>query len=321
MSAGLLALLDDIALATQMTLAQSADDVAMATKSALSKSAGVVTDDVAVGAGQIAGVVPPARELPMIWNITKGSLLNKTIIIPCILGMSALSPMMPWLLPAVMLLAAGYLAFEGAEKTLHSAPVQKILRGKDACTKSHATTPDIPDPAALEKERTKSAVRTDAVLSAEVMLVALGMVTTASLATQAAVLVVTGLILTAGVYGLVAGLVKADDVAMALQRDNKEGSFAYKLGGGILVVVPKILAALPTIGTIALLAVAGHMIMHNAPIQALHDFAHMLAHAAHNPFLNTLAGYTGEAAVGLIAGLVIVGALTSVKKIFQKCQP
>ena len=289
-ASSLLALLDDIATIL--------DDVATMTKVATKKTAGVLGDDLALNAQQVTGV-RAERELPVVWAVAVGSMINKAILVPAALAISAFAP---WAVTPLLMIGGAFLCFEGAEKLAH-----RFLhdRAEDeahhaALTQAAATSPEAL--MAVEKDKIKGAVRTDFILSAEIIAITLGTVAAAPLTTQFAVLVAISLLMTVGVYGLVAGIVKLDDAGMALStRPGAVGA----LGRGILVTAPWLMKALSVAGTAAMFLVGGGILVHGVP--ALHHAVQALAAASWPAWLvESLL----NAGVGLAAGAVVLAAVT-----------
>ncbi len=262
----LLALLDDIATVL--------DDVALLTKVAAKKTAGVLGDDLALNAEQVSGVRAD-RELPVVWAVAKGSFKNKLILVPAALTISAFSP---WAITPLLMVGGAYLCYEGFEKVAH-----KLLHSKQEDEVEHAeiieaiSNPDV-DIVAFEKNKIKGAIRTDFILSAEIIVIALGTVKGVPMLTQ--VLVVSGiaLVMTIGVYGLVAGIVKLDDAGLHLIQEKASGAWAgFKraLGRGILRVAPYLMKTLSIVGTAAMFLVGGGILVHGIPMA--YDLIH---HAA-----------------------------------------
>ncbi|RYZ40544.1 MAG: DUF808 domain-containing protein, partial [Myxococcaceae bacterium] len=239
----LIALLDDIATIL--------DDVSILTKVAAKKTAGVLGDDLALNAQQVTGVKAD-RELPVVWAVAKGSLVNKAILVPAALAISALAP---WLVTPLLMVGGAFLCFEGFEKIAH-----KFLHAKEddsahvAELREALANPNV-DLVALEKDKIKGAVRTDFILSAEIIAITLGTVATADFATRVSVMVGIALIMTVGVYGLVAGIVKLDDAGLYLSR--QAGGFQRALGAGILRAAPLLMKFLSVAGTAAMFLVGG----------------------------------------------------------------
>lgn len=295
--ASLLALLDDIATIL--------DDVSIMTKVAAKKTAGVLGDDLALNAEQVAGV-RAERELPVVWAVAKGSLLNKAILVPTALAISAVAPML--VLPLLMV-GGLYLCFEGVEKLAH-----KWLHRADELAAEHdaelaAVADESVDLVAFEKEKIKGAIRTDFVLSAEILVIALGTVADKPFAVQASVLVGIALIMTAGVYGLVAAIVKMDDVGAHLVA---RGSAAAKAVGRLLLAAaPRIMKALTVIGTLAMFLVGGGILTHGVP--AVHHGIESAAAAA--GFAAPLVAAALDALVGVLAGALALAAMTLVGRL------
>lgn len=251
----LLALIDDIA-----TLL---DDVSAMTKVATKKTAGVLGDDLALNAQQVTGV-NPNRELPVVWAVAKGSFLNKAILVPAAL---AISFFVPWLVTPLLMLGGAFLCFEGFEKLAH-----KWLHGAedhDHKEELHnALTNSQVDLKAFEREKIRGAIRTDFILSAEIIAITLGTVTGEAILTQFLVLAIVGVMITAGVYGLVAGIVKLDDAGLYLSQRPGEGSWRRGLragGRGLLWLAPHLMKALSILGTAAMFLVGGGIVAHGIP--------------------------------------------------------
>lgn len=250
-ASSLLALIDDIA--------SVLDDVAVLTKLATKKTAGVLGDDLAVNAEQVSGVRAD-RELPVVWAVAKGSAINKAILVPAALTISALAP---WLVTPLLMFGGAFLCFEGFEKVahkLHHDPEDEAHRAR----LSAALTDPTVDLVALEKDKIKGAVRTDFILSAEIVAIALGTVAAAPFMTQVAVLVGLSVLMTVGVYGLVAGIVKLDDLGLYLSRieAGESPGLRAKLGLGIIKVAPYLMKTLSVAGTVAMFLVGGGILTH-----------------------------------------------------------
>jgi predicted DNA repair protein MutK len=298
-AANLLALIDDIATVL--------DDVAVLTKVAAKKTAGVLGDDLALNAQQVAGVSAD-RELPVVWAVAKGSLLNKAILVPLALAISALAP---WLVTPLLMVGGAYLCFEGAEKLahrfLHSAHDTAAAHQALTAALSNANV----DLVAFEKDKIKGAIRTDFVLSAEIIAITLGTVATLPLLTQLTVLVGIALVMTAGVYGFVAGIVKLDDVGLWLSR--KSGAAAQTVGRGLVLAAPQLMKALTVAGTVAMFLVGGGILVHGVP--ALHHWVAGTAESASAlPVLGEVLGSISEmglnALVGVAAGALVLLGVT-----------
>jgi predicted DNA repair protein MutK len=291
----LLALIDDIA--------SVLDDVAVLSKVAAKKTAGVLGDDLALNAQQVAGVSAD-RELPVVWAVAKGSLLNKAILVPAALAISAFAP---WLVTPLLMVGGAYLCFEGAEKLAH-----RWLHKEEAQAHRAELSKALVDPrtdlVALEHEKIKGAVRTDFVLSAEIIAITLGTVSAAPFVTQVTVLSAIALLMTVGVYGFVAGIVKLDDLGLWLS--GRPGSGSQALGRGILRAAPWLMKALSVAGTVAMFLVGGGILVHGAP--ALH---HAISHALQGlgSVAQAVLPTVADGLVGLLAGAVVLGMVSAVK--------
>ena len=300
--ASLLALLDDIA--------SILDDVAVMTKVAAKKTAGVLGDDLALNAEQVSGV-RAERELPVVWAVAVGSLKNKLILVPAALAISAV---MPWAVTPLLMVGGLYLCFEGAEKLahkwLHSAAEDAAHHAEEVA----AVADESVDLAAFEADKIKGAIRTDFVLSAEIIVIALGTVADKPFATQLAVLSGIGLIMTVGVYGIVAGIVKMDDVGAYLL--DKPGAAARAVGRSLLLAAPKLMKALTVIGTAAMFLVGGGILVHG--IAPLHHGIEAIA--ASIGMLGGTVSLALNAVVGIIGGglaMVMVGLGNRATAIFK----
>ena len=305
MSSSLLTLLDDIATIL--------DDVALMTKVAAKKTAGVLGDDLALNAQQVSGVNAD-RELPVVWAVAKGSMINKAILVPAALAISALAP---WAVTPLLMIGGAYLCYEGFEKIAH-----KFFHGKGGDDERHrellqALADPSVDLVALEKEKIKGAVRTDFILSAEIIVIALGTVAAATFAKQVAVLVGIAILMTVGVYGLVAGIVKLDDAGIYLSRLPGEGFFLSlkrRIGRGILIAAPWLMKFLSIAGTAAMFLVGGGILTHGIPV--LHQWIEQAAQIA-----GTLAGVAAmlaDGVFGIAAGAIVLAVVTLASKIFRK---
>ena len=259
--ASLLALIDDIA--------SVLDDVALMTKVAAKKTAGVLGDDLALNAQQVSGV-RAERELPVVWAVAIGSLKNKLILVPAAL---AISRFIPWAVTPLLMLGGLYLCLEGVEKLahrwLHKAGDDDARHAEQLAA---ALADEKVDLATFEADKIKGAIRTDFVLSAEIVVIALGTVADQPFTTQVAVLSGIGLIMTVGVYGVVAGIVKMDDLGLHLLT--RSGALARTIGRGLLLAAPRLMKALTVIGTAAMFMVGGDILTHGLPLH------HFIAHAA-----------------------------------------
>ncbi|KMM76769.1 membrane protein [Xanthomonas sp. NCPPB 1128] len=292
--ASLFTLLDDIA-----TLL---DDVSLLTKVAAKKTAGVLGDDLALNAQQVTGVNAD-RELPVVWAVAKGSLLNKAILVPAALAISA---WLPWAITPLMMIGGAFLCFEGVEKLAH-----RFLHSKEEDAERHAQQVQAladqqVDVVALEKDKVKGAIRTDFILSAEIIVLSLGVVAGVPFVQQVAVLVAIALAMTAGVYGLVAGIVKLDDLGLYLSR---KGAAAATIGRGILWLAPWLMRTLSVAGTAAMFLVGGGILVHS--IGPLH---HAIEGIAPSGGLGSLVLAVGNALVGIVAGALVLAVVLGVKK-------
>lgn len=293
MAAGIFAVLDDVAILL--------DDAAVMSKVAAKKTAGLLGDDLAVNAEKATGF-HASRELPVIWAITKGSFINKLIIVPIALLLSAY---LPWLILPILLVGGAYLSYEGVEK------VYEMFAGHSEKPVAARETGNRQELLQREAEKIKGAIRTDFILSIEIIVIALGTVMEQSLAVQVAVVSVIALLATVGVYGLVALLVRMDDAGLHLiERAGTRagaGARALKTLGQLLVAsLPKVIRLLGLVGTVAMLLVGGGMYVHN--IEAVH---HLL------DFMPTL---LGDLLAGLVVGAVAAGALHLLKGMKAKLQ-
>ena len=307
MATSLLALLDDVATIL--------DDVSVMTKVAAKKTAGVLGDDLALNAQQVAGV-RAERELPVVWSVAKGSFVNKAILVPSALAISAWAP---WLVTPLLMVGGAFLCYEGFEKLAH-----RFLHSKEEDAAEHAklaTALDDPavDIAAVEKDKIKGAIRTDFVLSAEIIAITLGTVSTQPLTTQFAVLASIALIMTVGVYGFVAGIVKLDDGGLALSR--RPGRFAQAAGRAILAGAPILMKTLSVVGTAAMFLVGGGILVHGVPPlqHAVEAFAQGLGGSGgFGGVLRVVVQTTLEGAAGIVAGGIVLVAVLAVKRLFGK---
>ncbi len=301
----LLALIDDIA-----TLL---DDVSVMTKVAAKKTAGVLGDDLALNAQQVSGVKAD-RELPVVWAVAKGSLINKAILVPAALAISAFAS---WAITPLLMLGGAFLSYEGFEKLAH-----KFLHREEAAAHRSELAQAAADPAvdlvALEKDKIKGAVRTDFILSAEIIVITLGTVAAASFGKQVAVLAGIALVMTVGVYGLVAGIVKLDDAGLYLSQ--RPARWTRALGHRILAAAPVLMKSLAVIGTAAMFLVGGGILVHGLP--GTHDWVQAAADAA-----ETLPGVGGalallipfliDALAGIATGALILGILIAGRRILR----
>lgn len=303
---GLVALLDDISVIAKAASA-SIDDIGVAAGKAGTKTAGVVIDDAAVTPSYVTGL-SPARELPIIWKITKGSLKNKLIfLLPAAL---ALSEFLPAAIVWLLLLGGSFLAYEGAEKVM-----EKLGSAKHGATLED----EITDPIAFENERVSGAIRTDFILSAEIMAIALAEVADESLVMRGTVLAVVAIAVTVAVYGAVGLIVKLDDIGLHLTE--QENPTKQSFGRFLLHFVPKLLTTLSVVGTVAMLWVGGHIVidsLHKLGWDGLYGPIHAAEHAVHEiagpagAVLGWLTATTLSAIVGLILGAIIAFVLHKV---------
>ena len=307
-------ILDDVAVMTKVAAKKSAavaDDVATMTKVATQKTAGVLGDDLALNAQQVTGV-RAEREIPVVWAVAKGSLVNKAILVPAALAISAWAP---WLVTPLLMLGGAFLCFEGVEKLAH-----KLLHGAGEEEAGHAdhaqaNADGTVDLVAFEREKIQGAVRTDFILSAEIIVIALGTVASAPLPQQVAVLVGIALLMTVGVYGLVAGIVKLDDLGLWL--NGKRSVLAQACGRGLLVTTPWLMRFLSVAGTAAMFLVGGGILVHGVPF--LHHAVEAAgAAAAVGSFAGLWSALTTNALNGLAgvaAGAVLLAAVTPLLKL------
>lgn len=311
----LLALFDDIATVL--------DDVAAMTKIAAKKTTGVLGDDLALNAEQVAGV-RANRELPVVWAVALGSMKNKVILVPLALLLNALAP---WAVTPLLMLGGAYLCFEGFEKLAH-----KYLHSVEEVSSEHeqllaAVAHDDASIMAFEKEKIKGAVRTDFVLSAEIIIITLGTVASAPFSSQVTVLAMIAVIMTIGVYGLVAAIVKLDDVGLYLKRRNATGivrSLLQVTGDSLLAFAPRLMKSLTVIGTIAMFMVGGGILTHG--IHAMHDLIQNIAQGgADLPLVGGVIAAVAPSVLdmlfGIVAGalvLVVVNVAEKLRHLFRR---
>lgn len=309
MPSSLLALLDDIATVL--------DDVAILTKVAVKKTVGVLGDDLALNAQQVAGVKAD-RELPVVWGVFKGSALNKTILVPAALAISSL---IPWAVTPLLMAGGAFLCFEGFEKLAHKFMHSKQEQAAEHTRLLSALTDPAVDLRTVEKDKIKGAVRTDFILSAEIIAITLGTVQASAFAQQVIVLSGIAALMTVGVYGLVAGIVKLDDAGLHLSRAAGGGGAAglqRTIGRGILAVAPWLMKGLSIAGTAAMFLVGGGILTHG--IGALHHGIERLAHGAGawgGGFLAAVTPLLMDGLTGLAAG----AAALLVWKMVQRLRP
>jgi len=295
----LLMLIDDIA-----TLL---DDVSLMTKAAAKKTAGVLGDDLALNAQQVTGV-KPARELPVVWAVAKGSMVNKAILVPAAV---AISFFVPWLVTPLLMLGGGFLCFEGVEKLAHKFLHAKEDEQKKKELREALKKPEV-DLKVLEKRKIKGAIRTDFILSAEIIAITLGVVAGAGIAMQFAVLSVVAVMITVVVYGLVAGIVKLDDVGLYLSQ--KDNELAQRVGNGILWLAPYLMKTLSIVGTLAMFLVGGGILVHGIPpiYNAIEHFA-----ADFGGLATTLIPMLANGLIGVVAGAVLVAVITPLLRMWE----
>ncbi|TBL77192.1 DUF808 domain-containing protein [Obesumbacterium proteus] len=298
----LLTLLDDIA--------SVLDDVALMSKMAARKTAGVLGDDLALNAEQVTGVSAD-RELPVVWAVAKGSLLNKVILVPLALLISAFAP---WAITPLLMLGGAFLCYEGFEKLAH-----KVLHGKEEKhqPKAEEKVPD--DLRAYEKAKVKGAIRTDFILSAEIVAITLGTVAGAPFIQQVIVLSGIAIVMTLGVYGIVAGIVKLDDLGLWMSK--KSSALVQKLGGWIVDAAPYLMKILSVVGTAAMFMVGGGIIVHGLP-WVHHYFEHLAESGADLPTVGTVIAGLGPTLLnlvfGIIAGAIVLLVVSGVGKLIPK---
>ncbi|MDP9422715.1 MAG: DUF808 domain-containing protein [Pseudomonadota bacterium] len=310
MPSGLIALLDDVALIAKLASA-SADDIGAATARAGVKAAGVVIDDTAVTPRYVTNL-SPERELPIIWKIAKGSFRNKLLfLLPA--GV-ALSAFLPWLITPILMIGGAYLAFEATEKIM-----EKILHDHE----HQAELLQADTAQELEDRQVAGAIRTDLILSAEIMAIALNELSDLHIAEQAAALALVGIVITVAVYGVVGLIVKLDDIGLHLSERRNRASRSFGLG--LVHVVPKLLAALSFIGTAAMLWVGGGILLHGleelgAPAipHMVHDAAHAVAEAVGGGGLGATLEWVANAFGAAIAGAVVGLPIALIVRRFHK---
>jgi predicted DNA repair protein MutK len=297
MATSLLLLLDDIAAVL--------DDVAVLTKVAAKKTAGVLGDDLALNAQQVSGV-RASRELPVVWAVCKGSFANKAILVPAAL---LIGTWLPWLVTPLLMVGGAYLCFEGVEK-LADRFLHKDAHAAETAHHLQSMTDAAVDPVAAEKAKVKGAVRTDFILSAEIITITLGTVQGQPFLTQLSVLVGIAVVMTIGVYGLVAAIVRLDDAGFYLSQRDRAGARA--LGRVLLGAAPWLMRALAVAGTVAMFLVGGGILVHGVP--ALGHAVASFAAGAGGPF-GALASMGANAGVGIVAGAIVLVGVETVKKL------
>lgn len=293
------------------------DDIAVMSKVAAKKTAGVLGDDLALNAQQVTGIKAD-RELPVVWAVAKGSLVNKVILVPAALAISLL---LPWLITPLLMIGGAFLCFEGVEKLVHSLFHKKEKADHHAEVVQAVANPEV-DMVAFEKDKIKGAVRTDFILSAEIVVISLGTMAAASITQQALALTVIALAMTVGVYGLVAGIVKLDDAGLYLHNLQGEGKALLRgLGRLLLSAAPKLMKTLSVVGTAAMFLVGGGILVHGAP--GGHDFLHAAAHALEAiPAVGAVLAWFSEPVVngvaGVIAGILVLLVVNAVGVMWKK---
>lgn len=283
----LLTLLDDIA--TLM------DDISVMGKVAAKKTAGVLGDDLSLNAQQVSGV-KANRELPVVWGVAKGSFLNKLILVPLALAISA---WIPWAITPLLMVGGAYLCYEGVEKVVHSLHSKE--KSSDAAREKRLRNLSQQEAAAFEKKKVKGAVRTDFILSAEIVAITLGIVSEAPLLNQVLILAGIAILVTIGVYGIVACIVKIDDLGLWLKQ--KSSSLAQGVGSVLLTLAPKMMKVLTVVGTLAMFLVGGGIIVHGVPY--IHHFIEHLA-ADKGGFTGSLISNGANLIIGFIVGSIVL---------------
>jgi len=299
--ASLLTLLDDIATVL--------DDVAVMSKVAAKKTAGVLGDDLALNAQQVSGVAAE-REIPVVWSVAKGSFRNKLILVPAAL---VISSFVPWLIMPLLLLGGLFLCFEGAEKVLEklfqSAPKKEP---EEAMAELQQVSIE-----EYEKSKISGAIRTDFILSAEIIVIALGTVQGKEMMTQIIVVSLIAMVMTAGVYGLVAGIVKLDDLGFYLERKSKGEGLMAKLGGVLVAFAPKLMKGLTVVGTAAMFLVGGGIVVHNVPF--IHHWVEpIIMKLPDLTLVNALVPTLLNGAIGVAGGLIVVAVMEVIHKVRGK---
>ena len=297
--ASLIALLDDIA--------SILDDVSVLTKVATKKTAGVLGDDLALNAQQVSGI-KANRELPVVWAVAKGSLVNKAILVPAALAISAVAP---WAILPLLMVGGLFLCYEGFEKIWHKLTHREAVEAHREELREALVDPSV-DLRTVEKNKIKGAIRTDFILSAEIVVITLGTVASATFGIRVGVLVGIALLMTVGVYGLVAGIVKLDDAGLYLSQRSGDGllpALSRRLGRGILAFAPWLMKLLSVAGTAAMFLVGGGILSHGIP-WIEHWFDEVAKRAAGlsgiDAFLAALVPILANAAIGVVAGAIVV---------------
>ncbi|MEB6676321.1 DUF808 domain-containing protein [Acinetobacter haemolyticus] len=304
MASGLLMLLDDIATVL--------DDVAVMSKMAAKKTAGVLGDDLALNAQQVSGV-RSERELPVVWSVAKGSFVNKLILVPLALLISVIAP---WLINPLLMVGGLFLCYEGVEKVVHLLHHKKAQTPEAAAENLKEIEVDL---VKFEKEKIKGAIRTDFILSAEIVVISLGTVATAAFMTKVTVLSLIALVMTVGVYGLVAMIVKIDDLGLYLTQQTSE--LKNKIGRDLLGFAPILMKTLSIVGTIAMFLVGGGIITHTIPL--LHHFTeetvdHLELIPSFGSIIGALTPTLINLGVGLLAGAIVLIIINLIQKLRSK---
>lgn len=306
MASSLLLLLDDIA--------SMMDDVALMSKMAAKKTAGVLGDDLALNAQQVSGV-RAEKELPIVWSVAKGSFVNKLILVPLALFISWIAP---WLINPLLVVGGLFLCYEGVEKVLHSMMHKKSTEHTVIEKQQNMSLQDIE---AMEKEKIKGAIRTDFILSAEIVVITLGTVALASFATKLTVLSLIALGMTIGVYGLVALIVKLDDIGLHLSEQPE--AWKQSFGRGLLAFAPILMKTLSIVGTLAMFLVGGGILVHAVP------YFHHLSEGAVGSietipsighFIGAVTPTLINFVIGFIAGLVVLAIVKLIQQLRLKKQ-
>jgi predicted DNA repair protein MutK len=301
MASSLLALLDDISTIL--------DDVSLLAKVAAQKTTGVIGDDLALNAQQVSGV-RAERELPVVWAVARGSFVNKAILVPAALAISAFAP---WAVTVLLMIGGSFLCFEGFEKLAHRLVHRREEDEAHHRELSRAAADPAVDMCAVEKEKIRGAIRTDFVLSAEIIAITLGTVADAPFVQQVAVLAGIAVAMTIGVYGVVAAIVKLDDLGLYLSH--RPSAPARAIGAGILRTAPGFMKTLSVVGTAAMFLVGGGILVHGLP--PLHHAVEQLAAAFGGP-LHGLAVGVLDILCGIAAGAIVLGAVTLVQGFLRK---
>ncbi len=299
-ASSLLTLLDDIA-----TLL---DDISVMGKIAAKKTAGVLGDDLSLNAQQVTGF-KANRELPVVWGVAKGSFLNKLILVPLALVISAFAP---WAITPLLMIGGANLCYEGVEKVMHSFHKDKSQESADA--RQQRLQKEIEkDPAAYEKKKIKGAVRTDFILSAEIVAITLGIVSEAPLLNQVIVLAGIAILVTIGVYGIVAGIVKLDDLGLWLRK--KSSSVAQGIGSALLFAAPWLMKILTVVGTLAMFLVGGGIVVHG--IAKLHHWIEAMSHG-YGGLVAMLISNGANLVIGFIIGSIVLLVVNLIAKLRGK---